>query len=192
MNDTLHLLETRRSVAPVALSGPGPTQAELQTLLRIGVRVPDHGKLTPWRFIVFQGEARERAGDIVAAAFAKREPDAEATRIAAERKRMTMAPLIIGVVSRAAPHVKIPEWEQTLSAGAVCMNILIAAKAMGYCGAWLTNWFSYDRDVLSQFGVAENERMAGFIHLGHAETIPEDRPRPALENIVTYFGGEPS
>jgi nitroreductase len=192
MNDTLHLLETRRSVAPVALSGPGPTPSELDTLLRIGARVPDHGKLTPWRFIVFQGEARERAGDIVAAAFAKREPEAEATRIAAERRRMTMAPLIIGVVSRAGPHVKIPEWEQTLSAGAVCMNILIAAKAMGYAGAWLTNWFSYDRSVLSQFGVDDAERMAGFIHLGHAESIPEDRPRPALENIVTYFSGEPS
>jgi nitroreductase len=190
MNDTLHLLETRRSVAPVALSGPGPTQDELETLLRIGARVPDHGKLTPWRFIVFQGEARERAGDIVAAGFAKREPEADATRIAAERKRMTMAPIIIGVVSRAGPHAKIPDWEQTLSAGAVCMNIMIAAKAMGYAGAWLTNWFSYDRDVLAQFGVAENERMAGFLHLGRAESIPEDRPRPALENIVTYFGGD--
>jgi nitroreductase len=190
MNDTLHLLETRRSVAPVALSGPGPTQDELETLLRIGARVPDHGKLTPWRFIVFQGDARERAGDIVAAGFAKREPGADATRIAAERKRMTMAPLIIGVVSRAGPHAKIPDWEQTLSAGAVCMNIMIAAKAMGYAGAWLTNWFSYDRDVLAQFGVAENERMAGFLHLGRAESIPEDRPRPALENIVTYFGGD--
>jgi nitroreductase len=190
MNDTLHLLETRRSVPPVALSGPGPTQDELETLLRIGARVPDHGKLTPWRFIVFQGEARERAGDIVAAGFAKREPGADATRIAAERKRMTMAPLIIGVVSRAGPHAKIPDWEQTLSAGAVCMNIMIAAKAMGYAGAWLTNWFSYDRDVLAQFGVAENERMAGFLHLGRAESIPEDRPRPALENIVTYFGGD--
>src|ERR1700712_1602165 len=153
MNDTLRLLATRRSVAPVALSGPGPDAQELDALLRIGARVPDHGKLTPWRFIVFQGAARERAGDI-----------------AAERKRMTMAPLIIGVVSRAGPHAKIPEWEQTLSAGAVCMNILVAAQAMGYAGAWLTNWFSYDRSVLSQFGVDDAERMAGFIHLGHAES----------------------
>jgi len=192
MNDMLRLLETRRSVAPVALSGNPPTRAELEILLRIGSRVPDHGKLTPWRFIVFEGDARERAGDIVAAAFAAKEPGAEPTRIAAERKRMTMAPLIIGVVSTAAPHVKIPEWEQQLSAGAACMNILVAAKAMGYSGAWLTNWFSYDRGVLAQFGVREGERMAGFIHLGRAETIPDDRPRPALEDIVTYFTGEPS
>jgi nitroreductase len=192
MNDTLRLLATRRSVAPVALSGPGPNAEELQTLLQLGSRVPDHGKLAPWRFIVFQGEARERAGDIVAAAFAAKEPGVEQNRIAAERKRMTMAPLIIGVVSRAGPHMKIPEWEQTLSAGAVCMNILAAAQAMGYAGSWLTNWFSYDRSVLAQFGVAETERMAGFIHIGHAETVPEDRPRPALADIVTYFAGEPS
>lgn len=192
MNDMLRLLDTRRSVAPVALSGPGPTGTELETLLRIGARVPDHGKLAPWRFIVFQGEARERAGEIVAKAFAAKEPTADATRVAAEGRRMTMAPLIIAVVSRAAPHVKIPEWEQELSAGAVCMNLLIAAKAMGYAGSWLTNWFSYDRGVLAQFGVQENERIAGFLHIGRAETAPEDRPRPALADIVTYFAGEPS
>ncbi|MDB5643204.1 MAG: nitroreductase [Hyphomicrobiales bacterium] len=192
MNDTLHLLETRRSVAPVALTGPGPSPAELEALLRIGARVPDHGKLAPWRFIVFQGAARERAGDIVAAAFASREPGVDATRVAAERKRMTMAPLVIGVVSRAAPHVKIPEWEQELSAGAVCMNLLIAAKAMGYAGSWLTSWFSYDRSVLEQFGLAESERMAGFIHIGQATATPDDRPRPPLDSIVTHFAGEPS
>ena len=177
MTDMIHLLETRRSVAPVALAGPGPTPAELERLLRLAARVPDHGKLVPWRFIVFQGEARERAGDILAAAFAA-------------RRRMTMAPLIIGVVSRAAPHMKIPEWEQELSAGAVCMNLLIGARAMGYAGSWLTNWFSYDRGVLARFGLAETERMAGFIHIGHAETSPEDRPRPPLDTIVTYFSGE--
>jgi hypothetical protein len=113
------------------------------------------GKLVPWRFIVFQGEARERAGDILAAAFAAKEPDAEPSRIAAERRRMTMAPLIVAVVSCAAPHVKIPEWEQELTAGAVCMNLLIGAKAMGYAGSWLTNWFSYDHGVLARFGVAQ-------------------------------------
>jgi nitroreductase len=189
---TLDLLKTRRSVPPPLLDGPGPDRTQLETILKAASRVPDHGKLAPWRFIVFQGDARERAGDIVGAAFAAKEPGAEPTRIAAERKRMTMAPLIIGVVSTAAPHVKIPEWEQQLSAGAACMNILIAAKAMGYSGAWLTNWFAYDRSVLAQFGVREGERMAGFIHLGRADSIPEDRPRPALENIVTYFTGEPS
>ncbi len=190
MNDTLHLLATRRSVAPVALSGPGPSKAELEDLLRIASRVPDHGKLAPWRFILFQGEARARAGDIVAKAFAAREPAADEARIAAEGRRMTMAPLIICVVSTAGPHVKIPEWEQELSAGAVCMNILIGAKAMGYAGSWLTNWFSYDRGVLAQFGLDERERVAGFIHLGRTDSAPEDRPRPALEDVVTYFTGD--
>jgi nitroreductase len=187
MNETLDLLAARRSVAPVALSGPGPDAAELETLLRIASRVPDHGKLAPWRFIVFQGEARERAGDIVARAFAQKEPDAGEVRFAAERKRMTMAPLIVGVVSRAAAHGKIPLWEQEMSVGAVCMNMLIAAHAMGYAGCWLTNWFSYDADVLAQFGVAADERMAGFVHIGRAVTKPDDRPRPPLSDIVTYF-----
>jgi nitroreductase len=187
MTDTLHLLSTRRSVPPVSLSGPAPSAEELATILKIASRVPDHGKLAPWRFIVFQGEARERAGAIVADHFQKREPKADAVRLEAEGKRMTFAPLIIGVVSTAAEHVKIPVWEQELSAGAVCMNVLLAAKALGYDGSWLTNWFSYDREVLAKFGVKDSERIAGFIHIGRAAQVPEDRPRPDLAQIVTYF-----
>ena len=187
MTDILDLLSTRRSVAPVALTGPGPNAQELETILKIGARVPDHGKLAPWRFIVFQGEARARAGAIVAEGFKRREPQADETRLAAEAKRMTMAPLIIGIVSTAKDGAKVPKWEQELSAGAVCMNLLLAAKGLGFAGSWLTNWFSYDRDVLSQFGVKDDERMAGFIHLGRTELAPEDRPRPDLAQIVTYF-----
>lgn len=188
MNDMLDLLGRRRSVPPVALSCPAPDAAELELLLRLASRAPDHGKIAPWRFIVFRGEARERAGDIVAARFAEKEPDADATRVAAERKRMTMAPLIVAVVSRAAPHEKIPVWEQELSAGAVCMNMLVAAHAMGFAASWLTNWFSYDCAVLTQFGLAESERIAGFIHIGRNDQPQADRPRPALESIVSFFG----
>ncbi len=187
MNDCLQLLKTRRSVAPVALTGPGPDSGELETILTVAARVPDHGKLAPWRFIIFQGEARARAGAIVVEGFKRREPQADETRIAAESKRMTMAPLIIGVVSTAKEGGKVPAWEQELSAGAVCMNILLAAKTLGFDGSWLTNWFSYDRDVLSQFGVTQDERMAGFIHLGRADQVPADRPRPDLSQIVTHF-----
>jgi nitroreductase len=187
MTEILHLLSTRRSVPPVSLTGPGPNADELATLLKIAARVPDHGKLAPWRFIVFQGEARARAGAIVAEGFKRREPQADETRIAAEAKRMTMAPLIIGVVSTAKEGAKVPAWEQELSAGAVCMNILLAAKGLGFDGSWLTNWFSYDHDVLAQLGVQEGERMAGFIHLGRAAQVPEDRPRPDLAQIVSYF-----
>ncbi len=187
MNDTLDLLLSRRSVAPVALTGPGPDAAQLETILRIATRVPDHGKLAPWRFILFEGAARERAGDIIAQGFARLEPEADATRIAAERRRLTFAPLIIAVISRCTVPHKIPVWEQELSAGAVCMNILIAAKALGFAGSWLTNWFSYDRDVLAQFGVGADEKVAGFIHIGHSETTPEDRPRPVLADLVSRF-----
>src|SRR5580658_2305726 len=115
MNATIDLLSARRSVGPNFLSGPGPTAAELETLLKVASRVPDHGKLAPWRFIVFEGEARDLAGAAIAAAFAKKYPDAKAEQVEAERARLTRAPLVIAVVSRAGPHVKIPEWEQVLS-----------------------------------------------------------------------------
>ncbi|MDB5509182.1 MAG: nitroreductase [Hyphomicrobiales bacterium] len=189
MNDTLSLLSTRRSVAPVALRKPGPDAAQVETLLRLASRVPDHGKLAPWRFIVFEGAGRERAGAIIAEAFARMEPDAPQNRIDAERKRLSLAPLVIAVVSRAAP-AKVPEWEQELSAGAVCMNLLVAATAMGFGASWLTQWYSYDRDVLTHFGLAEHERIAGFIHIGQSENAPADRPRPSLDDIVTHFAAE--
>lgn len=187
MNETLSLLSTRRSVAPVALSGPGPDSSQIETLLRLASRVPDHGKLAPWRFIVFEGAGRERAGDMIAEAFARLEPDAPQNRIDAERKRLMLAPLVIAVVSR-VNSAKVPAWEQELSAGAVCMNLLIAATAMGFGASWLTQWYSYDRDVLTRFGLADHERIAGFIHIGRSETAPADRPRPALDEIVTRFG----
>ncbi|MDB5651931.1 MAG: nitroreductase [Hyphomicrobiales bacterium] len=186
---TLTLLATRRSVAPVALVAPGPDAAQVETLLRLASRVPDHGKLAPWRFIVFEGEARERAGEIISEAFAKLEPEAGAPRIEAERKRLSMAPLVIAVVSRAAPHGKIPVWEQQLSAGAVCMNMLVAATAMGFGASWLTQWYAYDRGVLAQFGLSDEEKIAGFIHIGQSSSVPEERPRPALDEIVSRFPG---
>ena len=150
--------------------------------------MPDHGKLAPWRFIVFEGEGRARAGEILAEIVARREP---ARRSAAardlERGRFTRAPLVVGVVSRAAPHVKIPEWEQQLSAGAVCMALTVAATAMGFRTAWLTEWCAYDREAMTRFGLAEHERIAGFIHIGRVEKAPEDRARPDLDRLITVF-----
>ena len=189
MNDTLSLLQTRRSVAPVALTGPGPGPAEIDTLLGIAARVPDHGKLAPWRFIVFEGEARRKAGELIAAAFVADNPDAGEDRIAIERKRLALAPVVIGVVSRAAPHVKIPEWEQVLSAGAVCENLIVAAHAMGFAASWLTHWYSYDRRVIDRLGVLPHEKMAGFVHIGTPTAQPEDRARPVLADIVTRWHG---
>lgn len=187
MSDMIDLLSKRRSVSPVALTGPGPTAQELETLLTLAARVPDHGKLAPFRFIIFEGAAREKASGIIVEAFKAKTPQAPAEVIEAERMRFLRAPLIIGVVSCAGAHPKIPEWEQVLTSGAVCMNLLIGAQALGYAGSWLTNWLSYDRAVLTAFGVKLDEKIAGFVHLGRASAVPEDRARPDLGTIVTHF-----
>lgn len=188
MPDALALLKTRRSVKPIELAGPGPGAAEIETLLTIAARVPDHGKLAPWRFIVFDGDAREKAGEIIAGVFARTHPEATADQIAFERRRLARAPLVIAVVSRAAPHVKIPEWEQQLSAGASAMTLVIAAHALGYAASWITEWYAYDRSVLEQLGLAAHERIAGFVHIGRPMRAPDDRDRPRLSDLVTRFG----
>ena len=187
MPDALELLKTRRSIKPVELAGPAPSAAEIETLLTIASRVPDHGKLVPWRFIIFEGQAREAAGDAIAAAFCAKYPQASHEHVAAERSRLARAPLVIAVVSRAAPHVKIPEWEQVLSAGAAAMNLVLAAHALGYAASWITEWYAYDRGVLAALGLAEHERIAGFVHIGRASASPEDRPRPPLDTIASRF-----
>jgi len=187
MLNALELLTTRRSFKAVELSGPGPSAAEIDTLLTVAARVPDHGKLAPWRFIVFEGEARRAAGDAIAAAFQAKYPDAKPEHVEAERNRLMRAPLVVAVVSRAGPHVKIPEWEQILSSGAAAMNLVLAAHALGFGANWITEWYAYDRAVLDALGLEPHERIAGFVHIGTPPGPPEDRPRPALSEIVTRF-----
>jgi nitroreductase len=187
MPDALELLKTRRSVKPMELTGPPPSAAEIDTLLTIASRVPDHGKLAPWRFILFEGDARAAAGAIIADVFQAGRADATAEQIDFERRRLARAPLVIAVVSRAAPHVKIPEWEQQLSAGAAAMNLVLAAHAMGYAASWITEWYAYDRAVLDRLGLGPHERVAGFVHIGRPAKPPEDRDRPQLGAIVTRF-----
>lgn len=189
MPDALQLLKTRRSVKPMELTGPAPGATEIDTLLGIASRVPDHGKLTPWRFIVFEGDARLAAGEAIASAFHADRPDATPEQVEFERKRLARAPLVIAVVSRAGPHVKIPEWEQQLSAGASAMSLVLAAHALGYAASWITEWYAYDRRVLNALGLAAGERMAGFVHIGRPAKPPEDRERPPLATIVTHFKG---
>ena len=188
MPDAIDLLKTRRSVKPADLTGPGPSAGEIDNLLTIASRVPDHGKLAPWRFIVFAGAGRLEAGQRIAAVFRDRHPDATAEQIEFERQRLARAPLVVAVVSRAGPHVKIPEWEQLLSAGAAAMNLVNAAHAMGFAANWITEWYAYDRRVLDALGLAPHERIAGFIHVGRPARPPEERARPALADIVTRFG----
>ena len=189
MPDALKLLATRRSFKAGELAGPAPSAAEIDTLLTIASRVPDHGKLTPWRFIVFEGEARRSAGAAIAAAFRAKYPDAKSEHVEAEGTRLLRAPLVIAVVSRAAPHVKIPEWEQVLSAGAAAMSLVLAAHALGYGANWITEWYAYDRGALDALGLAPHERIAGFVHIGRPPGPPEDRPRPPLDEIATRFSG---
>lgn len=159
-------------------------------LLTLAARVPDHGKLVPFRFIVFDGPARVEAGNIIAEVYAARHPDASEAELDRERQRLAFAPLVIGVVSRAMPHAKIPEWEQVLCAGAVCFNLEVVANALGFASTWLTEWYGYDRAVLTRFGLADHEKIAGFIHIGRNAGPREDRIRPQLADIVTNFGVE--
>ncbi len=185
--DAIDLLKTRRSVKPREMTGPGPSAADLGTILTIGARVPDHGKLAPWRFIVFEGDARHRAGEVIAKVFARKNPNATPAEIDVEKRRLTDAPLVIGVVSLTKPHPKVPPWEQELSAGASAMNIVTAATALGYGACWLTGWFAFDRDVLDGLGLKADEKLAGLIHIGTVSKPSEDRPRPALSDLVTRF-----
>jgi nitroreductase len=189
MHDALALLTTRRSVKPIELTGPAPLPTEIDTILTVASRVPDHGKLTPWRFIIFEGDARSAIGAAIAEAFGADRPDATADQIEFERNRLARAPLVIAVVSRAAPHAKIPEWEQVLSVGAATMNLVTAAHALGYAANWITEWYAYDPRILKAMGLGDTERIAGFVHIGKPARPPDDRPRPALSEIVTRFRG---
>jgi len=187
MAHALDLLKTRRSVKPMELTAPAPSAEDLATILTVASRVPDHGKLTPWRFIVFEGEARLAAGAKILEVFRADQPEATADQLEFERNRLARAPLVVAVVSRAGPHVKIPEWEQVLSAGAAAMSLVLAVHALGFAANWITEWYAYDRRVLAALGVGANERIAGFIHIGTPVKPPEDRPRPPLAAIVTHY-----
>jgi nitroreductase len=187
MLDALDLLKTRRSVKPIELLAPGPSPAEIDTMLTIASRVPDHGKLVPWRFIVFEGDSRLAAGEKIAAAFHADHPEAKPEHVDQERQRLARAPLVIAVVSRAGLHAKIPEWEQVLSAGAAAMSLVFAAHALGYAANWITEWYAYDRRVLEALGLGAHERIAAFVHIGRPAQPPTDRPRPPLPEIVTRF-----
>jgi nitroreductase len=181
----MDLLLSRRSGSAKAMGKPGPDRKQLADILKAGARAPDHGKLFPWRFIVFEGDGRKRAGDILAdVAQADGERDKQ---VEEERARFTRAPVVIGVVSAARELHKIPVWEQELSAGAVCQNILVAATALGFVGNWLTEWYAYHPAVKDRLGLKAGERIAGFLYLGSAKDALEERPRPEMETIVSWF-----
>lgn len=185
--ETIDLLLTRRSAKALTMVEPGPDEEELQTILRAGARVPDHGKLAPWRFVLFKGEARRQFGEVLGRVYAKVEPRATGEQIEFEAGRLARAPVVVAVVSRVTPGIKIPEWEQLLSAGAVCQNMLIAATALGFGAQWLTEWYAFDADVNRELGLGKNEKVAGYLYFGSESVAKDERPRPELSEITTEW-----
>lgn len=186
--DAIDLLLSRRSGSAKAMTGPGPDSSQLQQILKAAARVPDHGKLFPWRFIVIEGEARGRFGAVLADSLKETDPTAATDeRLARERGRFERAPVVVAVVSRVREQIPIPVWEQELSAGAVCQTMLMAAHALGFTANWLTEWCAFHPLVLERLGLKPGERVAGYIYIGHPATPLEERVRPDMSKIVTYY-----
>ena len=185
--ETLAFLRKRRSHPSVTMTDPGPGDDEIDDILTIAARVPDHGKLAPWRFILYRRDAGRTIGARLAARYEELCGPLDAEQRNKELTRFTRAPLVIGVVSRTAEHPKIPVWEQQLSAGAVCMNLVTAAAASGFASQWLSEWYSFDDDASRYLGAGPGERFAGFVHIGTATQPPVERPRPTLSDLITSW-----
>lgn len=179
----LEPLLTRRSIGVKEFTAPAPNEAELEQILKAGTRVPDHGKLTPWRIKVIKAEGQKKLGDLFASIFVHKNPDANEAQINFERARPSRSPLLLAVISSTVPDSK-PIWEQQLSSGAVCMNILHAAHMLGYGAKWITEWPAFDAEVTKALGGKDGDQIAGFILLGTKTTTPEDRERPELGKVV--------
>jgi nitroreductase len=185
----LDYLKNRRSVGIAFLKDPGPTPEQLREILAVGTRVPDHGKLVPWRLVLFEGDARAQAGERLAEIARARRPDLDAAGLELERRQFLPAPLTIGVVFSPQPSTKSPELEQLLSAGTVCFNLLNAAFAVGLAASWVTRWFAFDPEAQQLLGARGGERFVGFVHIGTPAIIPEDRERPEPDGLVTRWAG---
>ena len=185
----LDYLKTRRSVGIGFLKDPGPTPAELEEILAIGTRVPDHGKFVPWRLIVIEGEARARAGEKLAAIQKARNPALDEASLDNERRQFLPAPVTIGVLLSPKPNPKAPEMEQLLSAGNVCFNLSHAAFALGFAASWTNKWYGFDTEAQQMLGARGGERFVGFIHIGTPTVVIDDRERPDLSTVVTRWQG---
>lgn len=186
--NTIEFLLSRRSVSVKLITEPGPDDETLDRILRIATRVPDHGKLTPWRIQVLRKDGQARLGDFLAGRFTARHPDANEKQVAFERDRPQRAPLLLVVTAKVRKQHKIPELEQILSGGAVCHNILLAALAEGWAANWITEWPAYDDEVVRFLGHdPETDRILGFLYLGTAAEAPDERPRPELADVVSRW-----
>jgi nitroreductase len=184
----IDFLRDRHSTPVAQITEPGPSQEDLEEMLAFAIRVPDHGKIAPWRLVVYRGEVRESLGREFLKLALQKDPDLPEAARQAELVRFARAPLVVAVVSTAAPHAKIPEWEQVLSAGALAFNLVLAAHAHGYVANWRTEWVAYDDAALQVLGIKPGEKVAGFIHIGSSNFPTPDRPRPELSQVVTYAG----
>ena len=189
MLDALSLLQQRRSAPSRQLGEPGPDAASLRTLLAAAIRVPDHGKLVPFRLIALRGEAKLKFGRLLAERAIRRDPALPESKREKERQRYTFAPLVMVVVARIDRESGIPEIEQKLCAGNVAYNILQAAYALGYGAQWLTGWAAYDAEAATLLGLAKHECVIGFVHVGTPQTDIPDRDRPALDDLLTEWQG---
>ena len=188
LNDTsnvLTFLKSRKSGSAKAMSGPGPTQAQISEILDIAVRVPDHGKLAPWRFVLIEGAGRAQMGEGFAQVWAKNNPTHSAESLDFQRGLFLRAPVILVVVSTALAHGKIPLWEQQLSSAAVCYNAVLAATAMGFDAQWQSDWVAYDDGAKAVMRIAAHEKVAGIIYIGTSSVVLEDRPRPEVLPLLT-------
>jgi nitroreductase len=183
--DVLAFLARRRSASALALTEPAPNDADLASLLRLATRVPDHGKLSPWRFVILRGAGKQRFIAGLEAIAGKR---GDGVKLTAKLGKLKAPPLTVAVISRIQPG-DIPEWEQRLSSGALCMTLVIAAQAMGYGANWITDWYAYDAEALKLLGVGEGEAVAGYVHLGTSSDTPLERVRPDVAAITSEWGG---
>lgn len=184
----LEFMRTRRSVPAKTMSGPGPEEESIRSMIEIAARVPDHGKLTPWRFIRYAPDYCQKLGEKALARAMEKDPSLNEEMREMELYRFTRTPVVIAVVSRAQPHPKIPEWEQMMSAGAAAMNLLIAANAHGWDAQWITEWVAFDQKLAPALGLEDGERLAGFVYIG-TRTMPKtERDRPELAKIYSVLG----
>ncbi|MEP6938661.1 MAG: nitroreductase [Rudaea sp.] len=187
----LEFLNSRLSVTSRQLTEPGPDESQLEALLTAAIRVPDHGKLTPWRLLLIRGAARAQLGAQLAAIHLANEPTASTSVIDKDRERFSFAPLIVAVVAHIdRQHAKVPAQEQLLSAGCVAYNLLLGAQALGFGAQWLTGWAAYDRDVATLLGLADADHVVGFVHVGTPRDPAPERTRPALASIVREWHAE--
>lgn len=188
--DALTALLTRRSTVVALQTGPGPSEEDLTTLLTVATRVPDHGKLTPWRIQILRAPGQQALGQLLGELFRRRYPQATDKQVAFEQARPARAPLLLVVSTRLRPGHKIPEMEQLLSGGAVCYAVLLAAHSLGYAAQWITEWPAYDEAVIRHLGHdPATDRILGFLYVGSRTEPVEDRPRPALEEVVSEWRG---